>query len=63
MIDVKLSVLLYCICGEYQTKGIVMTVEKVNIPNYKELYAQYNWFSREYPTIIQKACEIGRAHV
>lgn len=57
MIDVKLSVLLYCICGEYQTKGIVMTVEKVNIPNYKELYAQYNWFSREYPTIIQKACD------
>ena len=34
-----------------------MTTEKVNIPDYKELYAQYNWFSREYPTIMQKACD------
>lgn len=34
-----------------------MTTEKVNIPDYKELYVQYNWFSREYPTIMQKACD------
>lgn len=34
-----------------------MTAKKVNIPDYKELYAQYNWFSKEYPTIMQKACD------
>lgn len=34
-----------------------MTVEKVNTTDYKELYAQYSWFSREYPPIIQQACD------
>lgn len=34
-----------------------MTTEKVNTLDYKELYAQYNWFSKEYPPIIQAACD------
>ncbi len=34
-----------------------MVTEKVNTTDYKELYAQYNWFSREYPPIIQQACD------
>ncbi len=32
-------------------------MEKVKTTDYKELYAQYNWFSREYPPIIQQACD------
>ncbi len=34
-----------------------MAAEKVNTTYNKELYAQYNWFSREYPPIIQQACD------
>lgn len=34
-----------------------MTAEKVKTNDYKELCAQYNWFSREYPPIIQQACD------
>lgn len=34
-----------------------MTAEKVNTIDNKELYAQYSWFSREYPPIIQQACD------
>lgn len=34
-----------------------MTAEKVNTIDNKDLYAQYNWFSREYPPIIQQACD------
>lgn len=34
-----------------------MTAEKVNTIDNNELYAQYNWFSREYPPIIQQACD------
>lgn len=34
-----------------------MTAEKVNTMDNKDLYAQYNWFSREYPPIIQSACD------
>jgi len=34
-----------------------MATEKVSTTDYKELYAQYNWFSKEYPPIIQKACD------
>ncbi len=34
-----------------------MTTEKVNTLDYKELYTQYNWFSREYPPIVQAACD------
>ena len=34
-----------------------MATEKVNTIDNNELYAQYNWFSREYPPIIQQACD------
>jgi flagellar motor switch/type III secretory pathway protein FliN len=42
--------------GDTRLKGMDM-VEKVNIPDYKELYSQYDWFSKEYPPIVQKACD------
>lgn len=34
-----------------------MTTQKANTLDYKELYAQYDWFSKEYPPIIQAACD------
>lgn len=34
-----------------------MTTEKANTLDYKELYVQYDWFSKEYPPIIQAACD------
>lgn len=34
-----------------------MATEKVNTIDNKDLYAQYSWFSREYPPIIQQACD------
>lgn len=34
-----------------------MAVENLNSIDYKELYAQYNWFSQSYPPAIQQACD------
>lgn len=34
-----------------------MATEKVNTTDYKELYAQYDWFSKGFPPIIQQACD------
>lgn len=34
-----------------------MAKENVSSINYKELYAQYNWFSQNYPQAIQNACD------
>lgn len=34
-----------------------MATEKVNVTDYKELYAQYNWFSQAYPQLVQEACD------
>lgn len=31
--------------------------EKINSIDYKELYAQYNWFSNAYPPVVQASSE------
>lgn len=31
--------------------------EKINSIDYKELYAQYNWFSNAYPPVVQASSD------
>lgn len=52
MIDVQFAQIFYCTIGEI---GIMADQNIINSINYKELYAQYNWFASAYPPIIQKA--------
>ena len=34
-----------------------MINQKINSIDYKELYAQYNWFAKTYPPAVQAACD------
>ena len=34
-----------------------MSTQNANIKDYSELYAQYNWFSNEYPSLLQEASD------
>lgn len=52
MIDVQFAQIFYCIIGEI---GIMANQNIINSINYKELYAQYNWFANAYSPIIQKS--------
>lgn len=34
-----------------------MVNENINSTDYKELYAQYNWFKKNYPPVVQQSCD------
>ena len=53
MIDVKISTIVY---GSYGAEDM-STQNIINNNDYKELYAQYNWFSNAYPSLIQQASD------